>query len=123
SMPNSKPQPAVGSACGRAGAIAPSLKHADVLGTLTDKAVAFIERQTKAQPFFLYVPLSEPHTPWLSLNEWHGKSGAGAYGDFVVQTDAMVGRVLQALDQAGFSENTLVILHTDNGAHRFSAQI
>jgi arylsulfatase A len=113
---DSKSQREGGAGFWRGGAIAPSLKHADVLGTLTDKAVAFIERQTKAQPFFLYVPLSAPHTPWLPLNEWHGKSGAGAYGDFVVQTDAMVGRVLQALDQAGFSENTLVIFTSDNGA-------
>src|SRR6266498_2664113 len=112
----SKSQREGGAGFWRGGAIAPSLKHADVLGTLTDKAVAFIERQTKAQPFFLYVPLSAPHTPWLPLNEWHGKSGAGAYGDFVVQTDAMVGRVLQALDQAGLSENTLVIFTSDNGA-------
>lgn len=120
---DSKSQRDGGAGFWRGGAIAPSLKHADVLGTLTDKAVAFIERQTQAQPFFLYFPLTAPHTPWLPLSEWNGKSGAGAYGDFVVQTDAMVGRVLQALDKAGFSENTLFIFTSDNGAHWLPEEI
>ena len=114
---DSKSQREGGTGFWRGGPIAPSLKHADVLGTLTDKAVGFIQRQTKVQPFFLYFPLTAPHTPWLPLGEWKGKSGAGDYGDFVMQTDAMVGRVLQALQDAGFSENTLVIFTSDNGAH------
>ncbi len=101
----------------RGGPIAPSFKHADVLGMLTDKAVGFVQRQTKAQPFFLYLPLSAPHTPWLPSSEWRGKSGAGDYGDFVMQTDAAVGRVLKALQDAGLSDNTLVIFTSDNGAH------
>jgi arylsulfatase A len=112
----SKSQREGGAGFWRGGPIAPGFKHADVLGALTDKAVGFIQRQTKAQPFFLYFPLSAPHTPWLPLGEWRGKSGAGDYGDFVAQTDAMVGRVLQALNDAGFSENTLVIFASDNGA-------
>ena len=44
-----------------------------------------------------------------------GKSGLNAYGDFVMQTDWSVGQVLQALEQTGLAENTLVIFTSDNG--------
>ena len=107
----------------RGGPIAPSFKHKEVLGKLTDKAVGFIQKQTKAAPFFLYFPMSAPHTPWLPLGEWKGKSGAGDYGDFVMQTDAMVGRVVKALEDAGFAENTLVIFTSDNGAHWLPGEV
>jgi arylsulfatase A-like enzyme len=104
----------------RGGAIAPSFKHIDVLPKCSEKALAFLERQTKerrGKPFFLYLPLSAPHTPWLPTKEWAGKSKAGPYGDFVMQTDHVVGQVLGKLDQLKLTDNTLVILTSDNGAH------
>ena len=48
--------------------------------------------------------------------EFHGKSKAGYYGDFVIETDAMVGKVLAALEEGGLADNTLVIFSADNGA-------
>lgn len=101
----------------RAGAIAPGFTHEGVLPALTEKAVSFIGKQSPAKPFLLYLPLTGPHTPWMPTAEFRGKSGADYYGDFVVQVDAAVGRVLGALDQAGVSANTLVIFTSDNGAH------
>jgi len=100
----------------RAGAIAPGFTHEGVLPALTEKAVSFIAKQTPARPFLLYLPLTAPHTPWMPTAEFRGKSGAGYYGDFVVQVDAAVGRVLGALDRAGVGANTLVIVTSDNGA-------
>ncbi|MEM1444404.1 MAG: sulfatase-like hydrolase/transferase, partial [Verrucomicrobiota bacterium] len=41
---------------------------------------------------------------------------AGYYGDFVIETDAMVGKVLAALEEKGFADNTIVIFTADNGA-------
>lgn len=69
----------------------------------------------KDNPFFLYLPLTSPHTPIVPSDEWKGKSGLGDYGDFVMQTDAVVGAVLNALDQYRLSDNTLVIFSSDNG--------
>lgn len=101
----------------RAGAMAPSFEHDEVLPTFAERAVAFIERAASAQePFFLYVPLAAPHTPWLPLEPYKGKSGAGEYGDFVYQVDDAVGRILEALEQTGETEHTLVIFTSDNGA-------
>lgn len=87
-----------------------------ILPALGDRAVKFIAESAKrAEPFLLYLPLTSPHTP-LSVNEeWIGKSGLNLYADFVMETDAIVGRVLDALEKSGEAENTLVIFTTDNG--------
>lgn len=107
----------------RAGPIAPGFKHVDVLPKLTDKAVEVIGKQTKDKPFFLYFPLTAPHMPWMPTEEFRGKSGAGYYGDFVVEVDAMVGRVVKALDEARLTDNTLVIVTSDNGAEWYPDEI
>jgi arylsulfatase A-like enzyme len=102
----------------RAGPMAPSFRHADVLPRITERAVSLIERRAKeTRPFFLYFALTAPHTPWLPSCEFAGKSGAGPYGDFVAQTDASVGKVLDALDRTGLAAGTLLVFTSDNGAH------
>lgn len=103
----------------RRGPRAPGFEAMDVLPRLTDKAVEYIGQRSaeakQGRPFFLYLPLNAPHTPTLPAPEWQGKSGLNAYGDFVLQTDATVGRVLDALDRHGLTDNTLVIVTSDNG--------
>lgn len=103
----------------RAGAIAPHFQFPEVLPTLTDKAVALIRERSRIpnQPFFLYFALPAPHTPWVPIPPFLGRSKAGLYGDFVAQVDDTFGRILAALEQAGLSDNTLVVLTSDNGAH------
>jgi arylsulfatase A-like enzyme len=101
----------------RPGAIAPGFRLEEVLPTLTERAVRYIRAQSPERPFFLYVALTSPHTPWLPGPRFRGKSGAGDYGDFVVETDDALGRILQALDEAGLAQETLVIFTSDNGAH------
>ncbi len=90
-----------------------------MLPRLGKHAVSYVQEHAadakEGKPFFLYLPLTSPHTPILPTPEWQGKSGLGAYGDFVMMTDAIVGDVLTALDQAGLAENTLVIFTADNG--------
>jgi len=100
----------------RAGPIAPGFKHDEVLDRSVDKAVEFIENQKSDKPFFAYVPLPSPHTPWLPTGSFVGSSRSGPYGDFVNMTDHSVGRILEAIDNAGAAENTLVIFTSDNGA-------
>jgi arylsulfatase A len=87
-----------------------------ILPALGDQAADFISRQAKAgQPFLLYMPLTAPHTPIIPSPAWRGKSGIGEYGDFVMQTDAVIGQVLEALDKNGMASNTLVFMTSDNG--------
>ena len=87
-----------------------------ILPALKQRACAFIQYSAKTpKPFFLYLPLTSPHTPIAPASQWRGKSGLGAYADFVMQTDATVGRVLDALEKSGAAKNTLVIFTSDNG--------
>ncbi len=121
---DSKNQTDGGAGFWRGGPIAPSFKHAAVLSKLTDRAVSYVERQAKARkPFFLYWPLTAPHLPWQPTSAFDGKSKAGPYGDFVVQTDAAIGEFLDALERLKVAQDTLVILTSDNGARWYPADI
>ena len=92
-----------------------------VVPRLTEQAVEWIGKQRgKDGPFFLYVPFNSPHAPIVPTKEFRGKSQAGGYGDFMVQTDDNVGRILRALEDNGFAENTLVVFTADNGAERYA---
>jgi arylsulfatase A len=66
-------------------------------------------------PFFLYFALTSPHTPIVPNKQFLGTSRAGVYGDFVCEVDWVVGRIMEALDRKGITENTLVIFTSDNG--------
>lgn len=101
----------------REGKVAPDFIHSEVLPTLTDKAITFIQSQdpSSSSPFFLYLALTAPHTPWLPSESFQDSSGAGLYGDFTVQVDHSVGLVLKELDQLGLEDNTLVFFTSDNG--------
>ncbi len=99
-----------------AGLMVPDWKLVDVLPGLARRAVESIEKAAKGdKPFFLYLPLTSPHYPVVPAAEFRGKSKAGAYGDFVAQTDHVVGEVLAALKRGGVAEKTLVIVTSDNG--------
>jgi arylsulfatase A-like enzyme len=102
----------------KGGGIAPDLELKDVLPRFTAEAVTVIEEHVKTrptQPFFLYFAPTAPHTPWLPSPEFQGRSQAGRYGDFAMMVDAMIGRLLRALDDTRQAANTLVIFTSDNG--------
>lgn len=91
------------------------------LPTLTEKAVAWLKsRADDDRPFFLYFALPSPHAPIIPTDEFDGKSAAGAYGDYVVQTDWACGQALAALEAAGVADDTLVIFTADNGPERYA---
>lgn len=101
----------------------PSVKDWDfwaVMPKLTDRAVEWIEDQSAEKPFFLYFPFTSPHAPIIPTEEFRGRSKANGYGDFMVQTDDAVGQVLRALDEKGFTDNTLVIFSSDNGPEQYA---
>jgi arylsulfatase A len=87
-----------------------------ILPELGKRAAEFIQRAAKTpDPFLIFLPLTSPHTP-LSVNkEWKGKSGLNLYADFVMETDAVVGSVLDALKKNGVADNTIVVFTSDNG--------
>ncbi len=87
----------------------------DMLTTwYTEKAVDFIERNHE-KPFFLYVPHSMVHVPLYVSDKFRGKSGAGLYGDVVMEVDWSVGQILKTIQHHELDEHTLVIFTSDNG--------
>ncbi|WP_348534082.1 MULTISPECIES: arylsulfatase [unclassified Lentimonas] len=92
------------------------------LTRFTDKSIEWMA--TKAadaklgKPFFLYLPYTSPHYPVCPLPEFHGQGEAGPYGEFVIETDYHVGRILEFLKAEGLDENTLIVYTSDNGPEK-----
>ena len=100
----------------RPGRITKSFDFYDVLPKFINKAKEFVQSHSKNEkPFFLYLPLAAPHSPWVPKKDYDGASGAGQYGDFVQMVDAQIGSFLKSLDENKVSENTIVIFASDNG--------
>ena len=99
---------------GRQGPAVPGWRHKHVLPTLTDEVISFIQRNEQS-PFFVYMPLNAPHTPHAPGDAFVGKSKLDIYGDFMVEVDHHIGRVMDELDRLKLSDNTLVIVTSDNG--------
>ena len=102
----------------RPGAASEEFEAIEVLDKLSAETVKYIMDYNAEKPFFIYMPLPSPHTPIVPTKKWQGKSGIGSYGDFMMQTDAVVGDVVKALEEKGISENTLLIITSDNGCSR-----
>lgn len=100
-----------------AGLAASNFRHDEVLPKITEKAVDFI-CQNKDNPFFLYFPLTAPHSPLLPSEKFKGSSKAGDYGDFVQMVDDVVKTIAKTLKSEGLSENTLFIFTSDNGTYQ-----
>ena len=99
----------------RSGEIGADLVPEDVLPECTRRACSFIrENGATDNPYFLYFPLSAPHTPILP-EQFKGRSGTNEYGDFCLMVDWCVGEVLKAVEATEGSENTIVVFSSDNG--------
>jgi len=82
----------------------------------TNRAIEFMKKQVATKtPFFVYLPLSLPHIPWLPPDFVKGETGAGPRGDQVALFDYCVGEVDKALQALGVAENTILIISSDNG--------
>ncbi len=104
----------------RPGMMAPGWEHKDADPRIAAKAVQYIkDRATENAPFFLYLNADAPHEPCTrpDVPEFaRDRSSAGSRGDLVWLFDWMVGQVMQALEETGQADNTLVIVTSDNGA-------
>jgi arylsulfatase A-like enzyme len=87
----------------------------DVQGEITKKTIDFINKQSKDTPFFACMALAAPHIPIVPSKAYQGLSELGPYGDFCIQVDDDIGRVLDALDKKGLADSTLVVFTSDNG--------
>lgn len=89
-------------------------RDAEMADVLTHKATAFIEK-SRSRPFFLYFATHDIHVPRVPGPRFAGKSGHGTRGDVIEEFDWSVGEVLTTLERLRLSDNTLVIVTSDNG--------
>ncbi len=94
---------------------APKRVDEGVMPMLTDKATAWIEKQSNDKPFFLYYTPVAVHNPVTPSKDTAGSSKAGLFGDWVHELDASVGRVIATLEKKGVLDNTIILFTSDNG--------
>ncbi|MCC9600656.1 arylsulfatase [Stieleria sp. JC731] len=88
------------------------------LTKFTDKSINWMRSHHADhpdQPFFLYLPLTSPHYPVCPLPDFYQHGDCGGYGEFMIETDFHIGRVLSFLSESGLDQNTLVCVTSDNG--------
>lgn len=86
----------------------------NIADTLTTKAVRFLEEH-QSEPFFLYFATNDVHVPRVPHPRFEGSTEMGPRGDAIAQFDWCVGEIISTLERLGLSENTLIILSSDNG--------
>jgi arylsulfatase A len=109
--------------------------HEYYLRAITDRAVRYIQTQaglrapdehdfrlSTTSQFYLHYLTHAPHLPIVPAKQFLGSSQAGAYGDFVVDLDYSLGRLMNALDEAGLGEDTMIVFSADNGPEHFAYQ-
>lgn len=101
----------------RKGEISRSFEIENILPNFVNEATQFMTGHVKnsKEPFFLYLPLTAPHTPWLPSGEYLDTSGAGKCGDFVAQVDGIVSTIRQTVRDLGIEDNTIIVFTSDNG--------
>jgi len=111
------------SAFNRVGPAAEDFEDTEVLSIFCDEAGKYIKEQSAGEkPFFLFVALTAPHTPTSPEPEFEGESRIGVYGDFVMNTDACIGRIRDHLREAGVDEKTVVMVSSDHGPGHYSGR-
>lgn len=111
------------SAFNRVGPAEKDFQDHEVLETFYSEAESFLENQKKDEPFFLFLALTAPHTPTSPGVNWQGKSKLGVYGDFVMEVDHSVERVMASLKKNKLDENTLVMFSSDHGPASYAGNI
>lgn len=100
----------------RAGEMEANFRVERCLKDITKESLKYIQTQARRKkPFFLYMPLTSPHTPWMVEPKFRTNGQVGDYGGFVTQTDDVVGQVVERLKKLGIYENTLIVFASDNG--------
>jgi arylsulfatase len=85
-------------------------------GDLNKRAIDFMKRQVKAgKSFFAYIPYTQPHLPTLPHKDFINKTGNGDFADVIAEMDHRAGEILDAIDNLGIRDNTIVVWTSDNG--------
>lgn len=83
---------------------------------ITRRTIDFMKRSVaERKPFYAYVPLTQVHLPTTPHPDFAGKTGNGDFADSMVETDHRLGQILDAVDELGITQDTIVVFTSDNG--------
>jgi arylsulfatase A-like enzyme len=102
----------------RDGMIAPDYDLEELDIVFLKKSQEYLEDHVKnnpEKPFFLFHSTSAVHLPSFASREFKGVTKAGPHGDFIFEFDYIVGELMKTLEKLGLTENTVVIISSDNG--------
>ncbi len=108
----------------RPGLIAPDFDLETVDQVILEKSLKFLRQQARNrpdQPFFLFHSTQAVHLPSFAAPPFQGQTDAGPHGDFIHQLDHVVGALMQELDELQLSDDTVVIVTSDNGPEVLTA--
>jgi arylsulfatase len=87
---------------------------------LTKRAIDFMQRSVEAnEPFFAFIPFTQPHLPTLPHPDFDGQTSNGHYADVLAEIDYRAGQILDAIDELGVTDDTVVLWFSDNGPEYF----
>lgn len=95
--------------------VAPDFIDISCLDRFTTQSIEWMKQRNTDKPFFLYLPYTSPHKPVIPMDRFRGQGEAGAYGEFMIETDWHVGRILDFLETEGLDDNTFILFTSDNG--------
>lgn len=111
------------SAFNRVGPASEDFIDYETLDKISSKSEKYISEQNSNDPFFLFVGFTGPHTPICPSPAFQGKSKLGLYGDFLMEIDHSVGRIVNALKKKGVYKNTLLVFSSDHGQGTYAGNI
>jgi arylsulfatase len=83
---------------------------------ITRRSIDFMQRSVEAdQPFYVYIPFTLVHFPTLPNPAFTGRTGNGDFADTLAEMDHNVGEIVDAVDELGIEDNTVVVFTSDNG--------
>ncbi|MPY89974.1 MAG: sulfatase-like hydrolase/transferase [Luteitalea sp.] len=101
--------------------MAPGWRFDQILPNITKRAVDYIHQRAEMEaPFFLLFAMTSPHEPVVPSKDFAGRSGIAPIADFVMETDWSAGQVIQAVEEAGIADDTIVIFTADNGHSHYT---
>ncbi|MDE0626809.1 MAG: arylsulfatase [Bryobacterales bacterium] len=101
--------------------MAPGWRFREIVPELTKRAVQQVhDRARSDRPFFLFYSMTSPHEPVSPSQPFMGRSEIAPIADFVMETDWSAGQVIEAVDEAGIADDTIVIFTADNGHSHYT---
>ena len=101
--------------------IAPGWRFREIVPELTERAVEQVHAlAARDRPFFLFYSMTSPHEPISPSAAFQDSSGIAPIADFVMETDWSAGKVVEAVDDAGITDQTIVIFTADNGHSHYT---